>query len=102
MQIAAAHRQNFGAALQMDISRFLRTAHDARDGTKVYDDRSMHLREMRSIELRYQFLQRRPDDSLAQYAARLMPRHHGVLLVGPQKIDILNRNQRDCLPYGCA
>jgi hypothetical protein len=101
VQGSAAHRQHLRPVLEMDIRSLVGGTHDARNGTKIDHDRAVNLRELRSIELRDEFLQRRADDRLA-HGARFMPRNDGIFLLGAQKIDIRDRDQSYGLARGAA
>ena len=56
MQVAAAYRQHFIAALQMNVGSLVQAALDMADRAQVDDDRAVHLRKLRGVELGYQFL----------------------------------------------
>jgi hypothetical protein len=57
----------------------------------------MHLGELVRIQLIAQFLQRRPDHRLHR-PTFVAPGNDGVLGVGPQVVDVLDRDEADSPP----
>src|SRR5262245_26701714 len=55
MQVAAAHRQRIGAALEVHVSRLVGAAHHLGHLAQVDDDGTVHLHEGLGIELVDQF-----------------------------------------------
>ena len=92
VEVVAADRQHLRAALQVDVGRFVVAARDMADRPQIDHDRSVHLRELRGIELYHQLLQRDADQRLS-LAGIVAPGNQGVLRVGTQVVDVVDRDQ---------
>src|SRR5258706_10420534 len=86
VQIAAANGQHLFASLQVDLRGFVEAARDMADRAQVDNHGAVHLRKLRSVELRSQLFQRRADHRLARLASVAAPGDQRVFLIGTEEV----------------